>query len=139
MACVLELDASLRLTGAPRLALDQINEGPQGVSGTFGAPKGAAQTPGAHYAAMHLLIIEDDLDLGRALQQSLKAEQISSEWIRRSKGQPLSPTGIVLRPLPGDAFEVLGPLAEGGDVARRERGEPGGFSFSGYRFKRVAR
>jgi two-component system response regulator BasR len=38
---------------------------------------------------MHLLIIEDDLDLGRALQQALKAEQISSEWVRRSADVPL--------------------------------------------------
>jgi two-component system response regulator BasR len=33
---------------------------------------------------MHLLLIEDDLDLGRALQQALKAEGLSSEWFRRS-------------------------------------------------------
>lgn len=33
---------------------------------------------------MHLLIVEDDLDLGRALRQGLKAEGITSEWVRRS-------------------------------------------------------
>ncbi|NDU87384.1 MAG: response regulator transcription factor [Ferrovum sp.] len=33
---------------------------------------------------MHLLIIEDDLDLGRSLQQCLRAEGLSSEWLRRS-------------------------------------------------------
>jgi two-component system response regulator QseB len=32
---------------------------------------------------MHILIIEDDLDLGLALQRSLKADGLSSEWIRR--------------------------------------------------------
>ncbi|MCZ8116427.1 MAG: response regulator [Pseudomonadota bacterium] len=32
---------------------------------------------------MHVLIVEDDLDLGRALQQSLAAEGLSSEWVRR--------------------------------------------------------
>ena len=32
---------------------------------------------------MHLLIVEDDLDLGRALQQALKAEGFTSEWLRR--------------------------------------------------------
>lgn len=32
---------------------------------------------------MHLLIIEDDLDLGRALQQALKSEKLSSQWVRR--------------------------------------------------------
>jgi CheY-like chemotaxis protein len=33
---------------------------------------------------MHVLIVEDDLDLGRALQQSLAAEGLSSEWVRRA-------------------------------------------------------
>jgi len=33
---------------------------------------------------MHLLIIEDHLDLGFALQQALKADGISSEWLRRA-------------------------------------------------------
>ncbi len=37
---------------------------------------------------MHLLIIEDDLDLGRALQQALKAEGISAEWLRRCADAP---------------------------------------------------
>jgi len=37
---------------------------------------------------MHLLIIEDDLDLGRALQQALKAEGFSSEWLRRAADAP---------------------------------------------------
>ena len=32
---------------------------------------------------MHILIIEDDLDLGLALQRSLKADGLSSEWLRR--------------------------------------------------------
>ncbi len=31
---------------------------------------------------VHLLIVEDDLDLGRSLQQSLRAEGLSSEWLR---------------------------------------------------------
>jgi two-component system response regulator QseB len=33
---------------------------------------------------MHILIVEDDLDLGPALLQALKAEGISGEWIRRA-------------------------------------------------------
>ncbi|OBP16242.1 DNA-binding response regulator [Rheinheimera sp. SA_1] len=37
---------------------------------------------------MHLLIIEDDLDLGFALQQALKAEGISSVWLRRLADTP---------------------------------------------------
>jgi CubicO group peptidase (beta-lactamase class C family) len=57
------------------------------------------------------------------------------------KGQPLGPTGEVVQPVNGDAFdafEVLGPLAHGGAVARLERSEPGVFTYSGYRFRRVA-
>ena len=33
---------------------------------------------------MHVLLIEDDLDLGRALVGALKAEGITSEWLRRT-------------------------------------------------------
>lgn len=32
---------------------------------------------------MHILLIEDDLDLGRALGAALKDEGLTSEWIRR--------------------------------------------------------
>jgi len=39
---------------------------------------------------MHLLIIEDDLDLGHALQQALKAEGISAAWLRRCADAPRS-------------------------------------------------
>ena len=38
---------------------------------------------------MHILIIEDDLDLGFALQQSLHLEGISSVWLRRAAEVPL--------------------------------------------------
>lgn len=37
---------------------------------------------------MHLLLIEDDLDFGRALQTALKVEGISSEWLRRAADAP---------------------------------------------------
>jgi DNA-binding response OmpR family regulator len=37
---------------------------------------------------MHILIIEDDLDLGFALQQALKVEGVSSEWLRRVADAP---------------------------------------------------
>lgn len=37
---------------------------------------------------MHILIIEDDLDLGFALQQALKVEGVSSEWLRRVADVP---------------------------------------------------
>lgn len=41
-----------------------------------------------HDHAMHILMIEDDLDLGRALQRALKAEEISCEWLRRCADAP---------------------------------------------------
>ncbi|RFP16208.1 MULTISPECIES: response regulator transcription factor [unclassified Duganella] len=37
---------------------------------------------------MHILIIEDDLDLGFSLQQALKADGISSQWLRRVADAP---------------------------------------------------
>ena len=37
---------------------------------------------------MHLLLIEDDLDLGRALSQALRAEGFSVEWLRRLADAP---------------------------------------------------
>jgi len=37
---------------------------------------------------MHLLIIEDDLDLGQALQRALKSDGLTSEWIRRAGDVP---------------------------------------------------
>jgi two-component system response regulator QseB len=49
--------------------------------------------------AMHLLLIEDDLDLGLALQQALKAEGLSSEWFRRS--------GDALQALASGAFDCV--------------------------------
>jgi two-component system response regulator QseB len=43
---------------------------------------------------MHILIIEDDLDLGRALQKALKLEGFSSEWLRRAGDAPRSFEGL---------------------------------------------
>lgn len=40
---------------------------------------------------MHLLIIEDDLDLGTALQRALKIEGVTSEWYRRCSDAPRWP------------------------------------------------
>ena len=37
---------------------------------------------------MHLLLIEDDLDLGRALLQGLNAEGFTTEWLRRTADAP---------------------------------------------------
>jgi two-component system response regulator BasR len=37
---------------------------------------------------MHLLLIEDDLDLGRALSQALRSEGLSVQWVRRLADAP---------------------------------------------------
>jgi two-component system, OmpR family, response regulator QseB len=37
---------------------------------------------------MHVLLIEDDLDLGRALQSALKVDGLTSEWFRRLSDAP---------------------------------------------------
>lgn len=42
----------------------------------------------ATIGAMHLLLIEDDLDLGRALQTTFKLEGLTSEWRRRAGDAP---------------------------------------------------
>jgi two-component system, OmpR family, response regulator QseB len=45
---------------------------------------------------MHILLIEDDLDLGRALQAALKVEGLTSEWLRRAADAPATvDAGIV--------------------------------------------
>ena len=41
-----------------------------------------------HNLAVHILLIEDDLDLGRALQAALKVDGLSSEWHRRAADAP---------------------------------------------------
>ncbi len=43
---------------------------------------------------MHILIIEDDLDLGRALQKALGLEGFSSEWLRQAGDAPRSFEGL---------------------------------------------
>jgi two-component system response regulator BasR len=44
---------------------------------------------------MHILIIEDDLDLGRALHGALKASEFSCEWVRRIGDAPSSFAGSI--------------------------------------------
>ncbi len=39
---------------------------------------------------MHILIIEDDLDLGQALIKALQANGLSCEWLRRGRDAPFS-------------------------------------------------
>jgi len=41
---------------------------------------------------VHILLIEDDLDLGRALQAALKVDGLSSEWLRPHTMGGLDPT-----------------------------------------------
>jgi two-component system response regulator QseB/two-component system response regulator BasR len=45
---------------------------------------------------MHILLIEDDLDLGRALQAALKVEGLKSEWLRRAADAPRTVDGTVV-------------------------------------------
>ena len=47
-------------------------------------PLGNLKHPFATIGRMHILMVEDDLDLGRALLQALKAEGITGEWLRRA-------------------------------------------------------
>jgi two-component system response regulator QseB len=46
-------------------------------------------------APVHILLIEDDLDLGRALQAALKVDGLSSEWRRRAADAPRVPDAAV--------------------------------------------
>jgi DNA-binding response OmpR family regulator len=41
---------------------------------------------------MHLLLIEDDLDLGRSLQAAFRQQGFSCEWLRRAQDAPLTLT-----------------------------------------------
>ncbi|MCR6480431.1 response regulator transcription factor [Variovorax sp. ZS18.2.2] len=73
---------------------------------------------------MHLLLIEDDLDLGRALQSALKVEGLSSEWRRRAADAPVllddEAFDCVLLDLglpDGSGFDLLARWREQGCVA----------------------
>jgi two-component system response regulator QseB len=69
---------------------------------------------------MHLLIIEDDLDLGHALQQSLKAEGITSSWLRRCADVPFS---LNEEPIDGVLLDVALPDGSGMALLQRWRRE----------------
>ncbi|MGM9481392.1 response regulator [Roseateles sp. NT4] len=63
---------------------------------------------------MHLLLIEDDLDLGRSLQAAFRQQGFSCEWLRRAQDAPVQLADIaadcVLLDLglpDGSGFELL--------------------------------
>ena len=72
---------------------------------------------------MHLLLIEDDLDLGRGLQGALKLQGISSEWLRRAdRAQPR----LVDVQRPAQRFQALREAAlghHGAGLRASSRGE----------------
>lgn len=70
---------------------------------------------------MHILLIEDDLDLGRALQAALKVEGLTSEWRRRASDAPIriddASVDCVLLDLTlpdGSGFDLLARWRKGG-------------------------
>ncbi len=76
---------------------------------------------------MHILLIEDDLDLGRALQSALKVEGLTSEWLRRAVDAPATVDATTIDcvlldlTLPdGSGFDLLArwraQMGEGGQV-----------------------
>jgi two-component system response regulator BasR len=67
---------------------------------------------------MHILIIEDDLDLGFALQQALKVEGISSEWVRRTAA---APAPLAETPFDCVLLDLSLPDGAGLDLLRRWR------------------
>ncbi|MBA2676577.1 response regulator transcription factor [Ramlibacter sp.] len=69
---------------------------------------------------MHILLIEDDLDLGRALQSALKLEGLSSEWHRRAGDAPHSPDAATVDCV---LLDLTLPDGEGFDLLARWRGQ----------------
>jgi two-component system, OmpR family, response regulator QseB len=62
-----------------------------GCAGSLrGQPLAILKVHADRIPAMHILMIEDDIDLGRALMQALKTEGISTQWLRRAADAPRS-------------------------------------------------
>lgn len=72
---------------------------------------------------MHILIIEDDLDLGHGLQQALKAEGIASTWLRRAADAPQS---CDLHEYDCALLDIALPDGSGTDLLLRWRAEGAG-------------
>jgi two-component system response regulator QseB/two-component system response regulator BasR len=69
---------------------------------------------------MHILLIEDDLDLGRALQAALKVEGLRSEWLRRAADAPPTVDGSVVDCV---LLDLTLPDGSGFDLLARWRGQ----------------
>jgi len=68
---------------------------------------------------MHILLIEDDLDLGRALQGALRIEGFSSEWLRRAGDAPAQPDAATVDCV---LLDLMLPDGTGFDLLARWRG-----------------
>ncbi|MEP6790163.1 MAG: response regulator transcription factor [Ramlibacter sp.] len=69
---------------------------------------------------MHILLIEDDLDLGRALQAALKVEGLTSEWLRRAADAPMTLDGTAADCV---LLDLTLPDGSGFDLLARWRGQ----------------
>lgn len=83
---------------------------------------GCAQGPRAHNRRVHILLIEDDLDLGRALQAALKVDGLTSEWLRRARDAPRVPDATVFDCV---LLDLSLPDGNGFELLARWRGEGG--------------
>ncbi|WP_066260807.1 response regulator transcription factor [Hydrogenophaga flava] len=69
---------------------------------------------------MHILLIEDDLDLGRALQSALKVEGLTSEWLRRAVDAPATVDATTVDCV---LLDLMLPDGSGFDLLTRWRGQ----------------
>jgi len=69
---------------------------------------------------MHILLIEDDLDLGRALQSALKVEGLTSEWLSRAVDAPASVDATTVDCV---LLDLTLPDGSGFDLLTRWRGQ----------------